>query len=110
MVQLVDPFQLAMQNLGTFRGIQQAQSAAKVNAATLAKQEADKAQGVEMQNDLAILSGLPNANARDYAAIMLKYPTISEHIKKTYDVLDSANQKTSQNQDSQPWIEPVESK
>lgn len=48
----------------------------------------------QMQTDLAKLAGNPNATAQDYAGMMVKYPQLSEHFKRSFDVLNGDQQQT----------------
>ena len=50
--------------------------------------EAQKQQAQVMQADLAGLASNKNPNAQDYASMMVKYPSLSEHFKKSWDILD----------------------
>ena len=49
-------------------------------------------QQLQMQKDLGTLASNPNAGAQDYAAMMVKYPQMSEHFKKSWDVLSADQQ------------------
>lgn len=66
----------------------------------LAVQEAQQKQAAQasMQQDLALLARNPNPTARDYTAVMTKYPQLSEHFKKSWDIL-SADQQQQKLQD-----------
>ncbi len=45
-----------------------------------------------MQNDLGLLAANPSPTATDYAAMMTKYPQLSDHFKKSWDVLSADQQ------------------
>lgn len=60
--------------------------------------QAQKAQAAQMQADLATLAQNPQANARDYASMMMKYPQMSEHFKQTFDLLNGEQQRVKQSQ------------
>lgn len=47
-----------------------------------------------MQQDMAALAANKNPTAQDYAGMMTRYPQLSEHFKRSWDVLDSAQQKS----------------
>lgn len=47
---------------------------------------------LQMQQDLGVLASNPNPTARDYATVMTKYPQISEHLKKGFDILQPEQQ------------------
>jgi len=51
-----------------------------------------------MQLDLAALSENPTAGAKEYASMITKYPVISEHLKRSFDVLEVDQQRTAQAQ------------
>ena len=46
----------------------------------------------QLQSDLAGLASNPNAGAKDYAAMMTKYPQLADHFKKSWDVLGADQQ------------------
>jgi len=48
----------------------------------------------QMQLDLANLSSNKNATAQDYASMMVKYPQLSEHFKRSFDVLNGDQQQS----------------
>ena len=52
-------------------------------------------QQLAMQKDIAGLTANPNAGAHDYAAMMTKYPQLSEQFKRSWDVLNADQQKNS---------------
>ena len=56
------------------------------------QQQIQRAQAAQMQKDLGALASNPNAGAQDYAAMMVKYPQMSEHFKKSWDVLSADQQ------------------
>lgn len=47
---------------------------------------------IRLNNDLFALSSKKDATAEDYSAMMVKYPHLSEHFKRGWDVLDKAQQ------------------
>lgn len=59
----------------------------------LQQREAAAAQQAQMQKDVGALVGNPQAGAKDYAGMMLKYPQMGEHFKKSWDVLSTDQQK-----------------
>lgn len=48
---------------------------------------------IQMQKDLGALSQMQNPTARDYATVMTRYPQISEHLKKGFDILQPEQQR-----------------
>jgi hypothetical protein len=61
-------------------------------ADAMKQQQLQRAQALQMQKDLGALASNPNAGAQDYAAMMVKYPQMSEHFKKSWDVLSADQQ------------------
>lgn len=61
-------------------------------ADAMKQQQLQRAQALQMQKDLGTLAGNPNAGAQDYASMMVKYPQMSEHFKKSWDVLSADQQ------------------
>ena len=54
--------------------------------------ERQNALAVQMQADLAALARQPNAKASDYAAMMVRYPQLSEHFKRGWETLNGEQQ------------------
>lgn len=65
-----------------------------IQQAMLASEQAKQADVLQkqMRVDLATLSGNANAKPADYASMMVKYPQLSEHFKRGFDVLDKGQQ------------------
>lgn len=63
-------------------------------ADAMKQQQLQRAQQMQMQKDLATLSSNQNAGAQDYASMMVKYPQLSEHFKRSWDVLNADQQQT----------------
>lgn len=84
-IDVATPFQSVMQGfqggLGIRTAMQQQQQ--------LALQQQ---QQLQMQKDLAAVANNPNAGAQDYAGIMVKYPQLADHFKKSWDVLSADQQ------------------
>ncbi|MEY4761261.1 MAG: hypothetical protein RLZZ200_1117 [Pseudomonadota bacterium] len=92
-----DPTQNLIAAVTTGQGIQQlkaAQVATKTAEASLKQQQ-------QLQADLSALSA--NASPAAVASMMVKYPSLSEHFKRTYDVLGSEQQKAHLNQASEVY-------
>lgn len=87
-----NPAQNLISTVAAGQGIMQLKAAQQQ-----AKQaEAGFKQQQELQSDLAKLS--QNTNPAAVAQMMTKYPQLSEHFKRTYDVLSSETQKSKVNQ------------
>lgn len=61
-------------------------------ADAMKQQQLQRQQQLQMQQDLGKLASNPNAGAQDYASMMVKYPQMSEHFKKSWDVLSADQQ------------------
>jgi len=91
-----DPFESALQGFQTGAGIR----------AVMDKQEeAERARIAQeqMQADLGMLASNPNATAADYSSMMVKYPQLSEHFKRSWDVLDGAQRQAKLGQATQVY-------
>lgn len=80
-----DPMQSALQGFQGGLAINQALQAQQ-------QQELQRQQQLQLQSDLARLSTNPNAGAKDYAGMMMKYPQLADHFKKSWDVLSADQQ------------------
>ena len=58
----------------------------------LKQMQAQQAQQQQMQQDLASLSSNPNAGAKDYSSLMVRYPQLSENLKRAFDVVSPEQQ------------------
>lgn len=85
-VNVQTPFQSALQGFGGGLAVKQAMDAETAKAQ---QQQAARA----MAGDLATFSATPNRTAKDYAAIVAKYPQLSEHFKRAWD-MESPDVKT----------------
>lgn len=84
-IQVKNPFESALQ--GVQSGLQ-----IGAQADALKQQQLQRAQAVQMQQDLGKLAANPDAGAQDYASMMVKYPQLSEHFKRSWDVLNADQQ------------------
>jgi hypothetical protein len=57
----------------------------------------------QMQADLASFVQKPNPGAQDYAALMTRYPSMAEHFKKSWDVLNVDQQQNKLQQATQVY-------
>jgi len=95
-IDVQSPFQAALQGYqggAAIRNDQQQQ-------ALLAQQQALAAQ---QRADLSALIGNPNAGARDYAAMTLKYPGLREQFKQSWDTISADQRKGQLDQASQAY-------
>lgn len=67
-------------------------AAIKEHQLQIQQREAAQQQQVNMQNDIGALVNNPQAGAKDYAGLMLKYPQMGDHFKKSWDVLSTDQQ------------------
>lgn len=72
-------------------------------ANALKQQELQRQQQKQMQLDLGALATNPNAGAKDYSAMMVKYPQLSEHFKRSWDVLNAEQQQNKLNHATQVY-------
>lgn len=93
---IVDPFREAMLTYQSYRSIQQSISAQKINEAKSEKIEAEKKQGLKLQDDLAMVVRKPNPTARDYLNMMAGNPQLSEHYKQSFDLMTSHKKQVTQ--------------
>lgn len=81
------PFESAIQGLG----VGQALNAASEKRAEEARQREAQA---AMQADFNALATNPNPTGKDYAAMIAKYPSMSEHFKRGFEILGSDKKDT----------------
>ena len=93
--QQTDPFGSTMKGVETALGMasfvskqQAAEAEAKLNQEKLAQMQS-------MQGELAALSKKPNATATDFTELMIKYPSLSKDLEKSWSVL-SGEQKNNE--------------
>lgn len=88
------PFESALRGYQTGLGIAEKQG--EMDQVALARENAKI-----MQEDLTKLSLNKGATAADYAALIAKHPSISENVKRSWDILDSDRQQTQLNEASE---------
>ena len=88
---VASPLQQSLAGYQTGVGIRKQQ-------AQQAQVELQQQQALQMRTDLASLAMKEDAGAEDYAQVMTKYPTMSEHFKRAWDVLSTEQQKVKQGQ------------
>jgi hypothetical protein len=84
------PFQAALQGYG---GAAQIRNDQQQQALLAQQQAAQQAQAAQQRADLTALVNNPNAGARDYAAMTLKYPALREQFKQSFDTLNADQRK-----------------
>lgn len=95
-IQVASPFQAALQGYqggAAIRADQQQQAAAQ------AAQAAQR----QMQIDLGAVAQNPNAGGADYAALMTKYPQLSEHLTRSWTALNGAQRQGKLQQGTQAY-------
>jgi hypothetical protein len=83
-----DPMQQFAQGLQLGNAMRQTQLQQQQQALALAQQQ-------QMQADLGALASKPSPTAQDYAAIITRYPQLSEHFKRGWDILNADQQQNS---------------
>lgn len=84
-IDVATPFQAGLQGFQGGLAITDAIRQQQLQAMQLKQQQ-------QMQQDFARLASTPNPTATDYAAMMTKYPQLSDHFKKSWDVLNADQQ------------------
>lgn len=85
-IDVKSPMDQAVSGFQTGLGMREAQTKIKADEAALALKQ-------QLQTDLGVLATNKNAGAGDYSAMMVKYPQLSEHFKRSWDVLNADQQK-----------------
>lgn len=86
-INVKNPFESVVQGFQLGSAIRQDQLKQQQQQLALQQQQ-------QMQADLARLSSNPGATAQDYAGMMVRYPQLSEHFKRSYDVLNADQQQS----------------
>ena len=94
MIDVKNPFQIALSGAEAGLGISNAMDKAAQQQQQLQTQK-------QMQSDLGALASKPNPTAQDFAQITTKYPSLAEHFKNTWTMLNSDQQQTRLSQASQ---------
>lgn len=95
-IDVESPFKQAVGGYQIGAGIQEMQ--AKRQMAEIQRQ-----QQLQMQQDLAALAQNPNPTARDYSAMMTRYPQLSEHLKKGFEILEPSQKQSRLNSATQVY-------
>lgn len=86
-IQVKNPFEASLQ--GVQAGMQ-----IGAQADAIKQQQLQRQQQQQLQQDLGALANNKNAGAQDYASMMVKYPQLAEHFKKSWDVLSADQQQS----------------
>ena len=86
-IQVKNPFEASLQ--GVQAGMQ-----IGAQADAIKQQQLQRQQQQQLQQDLGTLASNPNAGAQDYASMMVKYPQLADHFKKSWDVLSADQQQS----------------
>lgn len=95
-VDVQSPFQSALQGFQAGAGVRQV-----LDAREQARQQQMAA--ARMQMELGELAANPKASAQDYTAMMTKYPQLSEQLKRSWDVLNTDQQRARLERGSQVY-------
>ena len=90
-----DPFGSTMKGVETALGLANYAAKQKQALADAALKEQELKNVQDMQGELATLSKNPNATATDFTQIMIKYPSLSKDLEKSWGLL-SAEQKNNE--------------
>ena len=84
-----DPFGSTMKGVETALGMATYAAKQKEALAAAALKENQLQQAQAMQGELATLARNPNATATDFTQLMIKYPTLSTELEKSWSVLNA---------------------
>lgn len=93
--QQTDPFGSTMKGVETALGMASFVSKQRAAEAEASLKQEQLAQAQQMQGELAALSKKPNATATDFTELMIKYPSLSKDLEKSWSVL-SGEQKNNE--------------
>lgn len=89
-----DPFGSTMKGVETALGMATYAAKQKEALAAAALKENQLQQAQAMQGELATLAKNPNATATDFTQLMIKYPTLSGELEKSWSVLNAQQKET----------------
>lgn len=101
MLNIPDPTQSVMQGVQTGLGLVDVMQKQKANEAALALKQAEQARTLQMNQDIGLIT--QNPTPAGISSLMVKYPQMSEQFKRTYDVLNTEQQKAHVNTSSQVY-------
>lgn len=90
--QVQQPIQAALQGYQAGAAIRDDQMQQQALAAKLAEQERARQAQIQMQQEVAALASNPNASARDYAALTMRYPSLKDQFKQSWDMVSKERQ------------------
>ena len=93
--QQTDPFGSTMKGVETALGMASFVSKQRAAEAEASLKQAELQRAQEMQTELGALARNPNATATDFTQMMIKYPSLSKDLEKSWGVLN-AQQKESE--------------
>lgn len=93
---VLTPMQSLLQGYQGGAAIRDDQLAVRQREQALLQQQAAAEQQKLMQADLNTLISNPNAGARDYAGLTVKYPQLREQLKQGWDMVSADQQKSNQ--------------
>lgn len=103
MLDVQKPFDGALQGIQAGLGLSNAMDQSAARQQELQQKQFALEQQKQMQGDLAKLSQNPNPTAQDFASITTKYPTLAEHFKNTWSMLNTDQQQSRLSQASQVY-------
>lgn len=95
-IDVKNPFTNAMSGVEAGFAVSQAMDKSQQQQLALQQQK-------QMQTDLAALAQKPNPSAQDFAAISTKYPSLAEHFKNTWSMLNTDQQQSRLSQATQVY-------
>jgi hypothetical protein len=103
MLDVQKPFDGALQGIQAGLDVSNAMDQSAARQQELQQKQDALAQHQQMQGDLAKLSQNPNPSAHDFASITTKYPSLAEHFKNTWSMLNTDQQQAKLNHTSQVY-------
>lgn len=92
MTQVRQPIQAALQGYQAGAAIRDDQQQQAALQAKLVEQERARLAQMQMQQEVAALASNPNASARDYAALTMRYPGLKDQFKQSWEMVSKDRQ------------------
>jgi hypothetical protein len=92
MAQVQQPIQAALQGYQAGAAIRDDQQQQAALQAKLVEQERARLAQIQMQQEVAALASNPNASARDYAALTMRYPGLKDQFKQSWEMVSKDRQ------------------
>lgn len=102
-IQVQSPFEGALQGMQAGFNLSNAMDQSAARQQDLAQKQYALEQQKQMQSDLGALAEKQNPSAQDFAAITTKYPTLAEHFKNTWSMLNTDQQQNRLSQATQVY-------